>query len=234
MRRVVPLVVGVGVACAASAQTFEAMAEWSTGPAPSGHTYMLYSHSEGLTWAEAQAHAESMGGTLATIGSLEENEFVYNALQIAANPRVWHTDSFNSRIGPWLGGLQAPGSNEPAGGWQWVTGEPWGFAKWAHNEPNNLGGTENRVHFFGNPVATSNWNDITDTVPIEGWVVELVEGPCNDADLAPLFGVLDLGDINAFVTAFVAQVPPADLNGDTIFDLRDITLFIDAFVGGCP
>lgn len=234
MCRVVSFVTVAAVSCAACSQTFEAMAEWNTGPAPSGHTYMLFSHSDGLNWADAQAHAESIGGTLATIGSLEENEFVYNELQIGSNPRVWHVDQFNSNIGPWLGGLQPPGSSEPAGGWEWVTGEPWVFTNWAHNEPNNSGGAENRAHFFGNPNGTSRWNDIPDSVRIEGWVVELVEGPCNDADLAPPFGVLDLRDISVFVTAFVNQESPADLNGDTIFDLRDITLFVNAFVGGCP
>ena len=238
MRRVMMLALGGAVSCAvcgaAPGQTLEKMVEWNTGPVSSGHTYMLFSHQVGLTWAEAQAHAESLGGTLATIGSMAENDFVYNTLEIGANPRVWHVDSFGSHIGPWLGGLQAQGAPEPSGGWQWLTGEPWDFWFWAPGEPNNLGGTENRVHFFGNPARARLWNDITDTVPIEGWVVELQEGPCNPADLAPPFAVLDLSDINVFVTSFVAEQPPADLNGDTIFDLRDITLFIDAFVGGCP
>jgi hypothetical protein len=234
MRRFVAMAVGVGVACAASGQTFEAMAQWTSGTEPTGHTYMLYSHEAGLTWDEAQAHAVSMGGTLACIGSYSENEFIYNALGIATNPRVWHVDQYNSQIGPWLGGLQAPGSAEPGGGWGWVTGEPWAFVNWAPYEPNNSGGTENRVHFFGNPARTSAWNDITDTVPIEGWVVELLEGPCNPADLAPHFGLLDLSDVTAFVSAFLAQEPPADLDGNGLWDLSDVIAFVDAFVAGCP
>ena len=59
-------------------------------------------------------------------------------------------------------------------------------------------------------------------------------GPCNDADLAPDFGILDLADIAAFVTAFTSQSPPADLNDDTLYDLADIGLFVSAFTAGCP
>jgi hypothetical protein len=61
-----------------------------------------------------------------------------------------------------------------------------------------------------------------------------VASPCNIADLAPAFGVLDLSDVNAFVNGFVAQDPIADLNADTVFDLTDVNLFVNAFVAGCP
>ncbi|USO00006.1 MAG: hypothetical protein H6810_04920 [Phycisphaeraceae bacterium] len=58
--------------------------------------------------------------------------------------------------------------------------------------------------------------------------------PCNAADLAPQFGVLDLVDINAFVDGFLASDPIADLNADGVFDLVDVNMFIDAFLNGCP
>jgi hypothetical protein len=57
--------------------------------------------------------------------------------------------------------------------------------------------------------------------------------PCA-VDLAPPIGVLDLADINAFISGFVSQDLPADQNGDCLFDLADINLFVSAFVGGCP
>ena len=58
--------------------------------------------------------------------------------------------------------------------------------------------------------------------------------PCNPADLAEPFGVLDLGDIGAFVGGFTTQNPVADLDDNGIFDLADIGLFVGAFTGGCP
>jgi hypothetical protein len=57
---------------------------------------------------------------------------------------------------------------------------------------------------------------------------------CNPADLAPPLGVLDLADINAFVSAFVNQSAAADLTGDGILDLGDLNLFVTSFVNGCP
>ncbi len=57
---------------------------------------------------------------------------------------------------------------------------------------------------------------------------------CNEADLAGNFGILDLADINAFVSGFISQNPIADLNGDTLFDLADIGIFVSAFLAGCP
>ena len=60
-------------------------------------------------------------------------------------------------------------------------------------------------------------------------------GPeCNPADLAEPYGILDLGDISAFVVGFTTQDPIADLDESGIFDLGDISLFVTAFTGGCP
>jgi len=60
-------------------------------------------------------------------------------------------------------------------------------------------------------------------------------GGCNPADLAPPSGVLDLADINAFVTGFVTNDPVADLAPPLgVLDLADINAFVAAFVGGCP
>ena len=58
--------------------------------------------------------------------------------------------------------------------------------------------------------------------------------PCGDADLAEPFGVLDLADINAFLTAFQNAEPAGDLTCDGVFDLADLGQFVGAFVAGCP
>ncbi len=59
--------------------------------------------------------------------------------------------------------------------------------------------------------------------------------PCNPADLAAPLGVLDLADINAFVSAFVNQQPAADLAAPFgVLDLADINAFAGAFISGCP
>ena len=58
-------------------------------------------------------------------------------------------------------------------------------------------------------------------------------GSCSVADIAAPFGVLDLQDLVAFITAFQAQDPIADINNNMVFDLSDITLFVGAFNAGC-
>lgn len=57
-------------------------------------------------------------------------------------------------------------------------------------------------------------------------------GVC-DADLAKPFGLFDLADVLAFVTAFTAGDPAADFTGDGLFDLADVLAFVSGFVGGC-
>jgi hypothetical protein len=57
---------------------------------------------------------------------------------------------------------------------------------------------------------------------------------CNDADLAEPYNLLDLADINAFVSGFIGQNPISDIDNNGLFDLTDINLFVTAFLGGCP
>jgi DNA-binding beta-propeller fold protein YncE len=65
-------------------------------------------------------------------------------------------------------------------------------------------------------------------------LVYAVTTPCNGADLAEPFGVLDLADIQSFVGGFVAGDPIADLNDDGLFDLADVQALVGAFTAGCP
>jgi hypothetical protein len=87
----------------------------------------------------------------------------------------------------------------------------------------------------GVAIVGARWTQIGDEHPGAAYVFPIDPAqPCNDADLAEPFGVLDTLDIDAFVVAFLAREPEADLNEDTIYDLGDIGAFIDAFIAGCP
>ncbi len=57
--------------------------------------------------------------------------------------------------------------------------------------------------------------------------------PC-PADLAPPFEVLDRADIRAFINAFRAQDPFADIDGNGRVDSADAQTYIDEFRSGCP
>jgi lectin-like protein len=123
-----------------------------------GHYYLIVNQT--TTWQQARLLPEAlvfMGvrGHLATITSEDENTFV--------------TTQLGDTAGAWLGGEQLPGSSEPAGGWQWITGEPWMHTNWDEGEPNNtyLGGwgkdatgqSEERLQYHHDG---THWNDLPD------------------------------------------------------------------------
>lgn len=136
--------------------------EWDSN----GHTYdVITSPDEGsLTWAEAKALAEAMGGHLVTITSEEENKFV---AALVAN------QGYGNRERYWLGGYQtAPGTAacEPANCWAWVTGEKWSYENWEVGEPNNgAGGTQHYLHYWRTP---GNFDDMENRRVMDSFVVE--------------------------------------------------------------
>lgn len=163
------LIALAGVAAVASVAAAGDWAQWSGN----GHWYKLVEAPNGITWAGAEAGAEALGGTLATLTSSGENQFAFTLVDV---PEVWIVDQFGSNIGPWIGLLQAPGAPEPGGGWQWVTGEAFSYSAWSPGEPNNYNGVqENRGHFFGAGGAgrRAYWNDIPeDDAALRGYLVE--------------------------------------------------------------
>ncbi|QDV09213.1 hypothetical protein Poly30_47700 [Planctomycetes bacterium Poly30] len=114
-----------------------------------GHFYKLYSAQ--LGWNDAKLAAEGViwngnPGHLVTIQDQAELDWILNNI---APSRPWIGLSQN---------LSAPGYSEPAGGFEWVTGEPFTFMNFAAGEPNDIsasGGPENFVEMFGN----GEWND---------------------------------------------------------------------------
>ena len=72
------------------------------------------------------------------------------------------------------------------------------------------------------------------SLTVNSLTITVNAGGCNDADIAMPFGILDLGDIGAFVGGFTSQDPIADIDGNEIFDLGDIGAFVSAFTAGCP
>ena len=134
--------------------------EWSEN----GHYYDKIDGS--FTWATANAAANQsrfMGrvGHLVTVTSAAENLFLTNTY--TANGLHWH----------WLGGVQPACSREPSGGWSWVSGEPFAFNNWARFEPNNAGGSENKIVFDHDTTTNGkSWNDAAAGSAMSGYIVE--------------------------------------------------------------
>lgn len=118
-----------------------------------------------ISWDDAKIAAENryyLGarGHLATITSAAESAFV--------------ASNFPSYA--FIGGFQQPGTAEPHGGWQWVTGEPWAYTNWYPGEPSDtiLNFGEDRLQIYpaigGHPAGL--WNDITGVPSAIGYLVE--------------------------------------------------------------
>lgn len=132
-----------------------------------GHYYEVVKPTT-LDWLGAKADAQTrnyqgLRGHLATITSAAEDQFVTTNLPEAVTLNVV------------LGGYQdrtAPDYSEPAGGWRWVTGEPWNYTDWSPGEPNNSNGNEDFLHFLAN----GHWNDFPGAGP-QGYVCEYESYP---------------------------------------------------------
>ncbi len=145
-------------------------AYWPVSVGGNGHCYEAVA-SASISWYEANDVATQKGGYLATITSPEENAFVYALIK--TNAALWEPRLTGNCWGPWIGGMQIPGSIEPAGGWAWANGEPFGYANWNAGEPSNDHGIEDRIHFWGQQAAVGDvWNDRPATNSVRGFVIE--------------------------------------------------------------
>jgi hypothetical protein len=133
-----------------------------------GHYYEVVPTLDGISWTDAQAAAEArlwLGehGHLATMASAEENQFVFD---LSLDLGIWHVSTI-WYIGPWIGGYQQDGAEEPDGGWAWITGESWDYTDWLPGQPDNNylpGYNENRLVFWGQGAMTPTWNDYVDAI----------------------------------------------------------------------
>jgi hypothetical protein len=106
--------------------------------------------------------------------------------------------------------------------------------KYTPNDSTPLDKFGESVHASSGTIAIGiQWDD---GVGVDSGSVHVIDINCGScpADLAEPYGVLDLDDVNAFVVAFLAGEPIADLDGDGVFALSDMVAFIEAFLAGCP
>jgi hypothetical protein len=161
---------------------------WEFDEGGNGHWYEAHTGPElfpglprPISWTDADFDARARGGMLATITSEAENEFVFGLID---DPLYWNSRAGRENFGPWLGGVQEPGSPEPGGGWSWVSGEPFVYAHWHRGEPNDFPSNlnEDRLIYFAirgeSGERSSFWNDESE-IPRKpvAYVVEYVPEP---------------------------------------------------------
>lgn len=117
------------------------------------HWYKVFT--DRLSWDDAKAECEKLGGYLVCIESPEENLFVKN-LAIGTD------NNARRRIPYWLGASDV----EQERVFRWVNGSQSFYADWKKGEPNNSGGGEHYVGImptnFGQDLITPErlqWND---------------------------------------------------------------------------
>ena len=137
MRRLGLLVVGLWMGLGWSSGALATPIQWTAASGGNDHWYDIVSTGgsgphPGLfpSWDEARVDAENQGGYLATMTSAAEWSFFQSLYPPPPSvPGIM-----------WLGGFRntaSPSYSEPAGGWEWVTGEPWSFTPGSGSTPDN-------------------------------------------------------------------------------------------------
>lgn len=95
-----------------------------------GHRYQLFDTS--MSWNEAEAYCESLGGHLATITSEEEQAEIEELLTIGTRNSYW---------------LGASDQNYD-GNWQWITNEEFSYHNWANQQPDRSCRRLSQIRYF--------------------------------------------------------------------------------------
>jgi len=144
-----------------------------------GHWYAL-TNTAG-NWEQCELEASSVGGHLVTINNAAENGWLHV------------TFDTKTRVYVWIGFRQLPGSTEPAGGWEWISGEDVGFVNWGGLEPTNHRPAEDYA-VMRHDGGWTDWDHRrSDFVPTLG-IIEVDKKP---ATAGTHVVNLDAGEVNA-------------------------------------
>jgi len=190
----------IGLAGIADAE----LVQWAVEDGGNGHFYEAVAEPDGITWADANEAAVLAGGHLVTITSREENDFVYSLID---DDIYWHTIPAGHQRGPWLGGYQPQGLPEPAGGWQWLTGEAFTYTNWALGQPDDwqkVPTGEESLHFmcYSSIKRIPTWNDYRESGLMYSYVIEFPT-PAIEADINIYLDTLNLANEGSWITCYM-------------------------------
>ena len=134
-----------------------------------GHNYEVFLLPDG-SWDDAVGDMLDQLGTgyaLATITSADEQAFIEDYVLAKYLGEYW------------IGGFQASGNTDPATGWNWMTGEAWGYTNWASGEPNDYNGRNEEYLAIWSKYSseTWQWNDEGYFGNISGYIAESLPVP---------------------------------------------------------
>jgi Lectin C-type domain len=145
----------LAVAATATLLSTQALAQRTTDPVViqqatfQGSTYFLLSES---SWPNAERIAISLGGHIATVESLAENAFIFDAFSPTASALAT-----NGTVAIWIGLNDATAE----GTYQWASGASSSYRNWNPGQPENSHADEDYaaiiVRGFGTPGL---WHDV--------------------------------------------------------------------------
>lgn len=191
--------------------------QWSIACGGNGHYYELVMPAGGITASAARSAASAQGGQLATLGTEEENTWVYNA--VGSNPAGWFSYSDYYHQGPWIGLRRL--NNE----WVWLDGTPLEWTNWHPGEPSGNGIYGHLFNQGWDQLAASTWDDIGNE-SAESLLVEFVNPQdCNDngsPDARDIALGTSLDENDDGIPDECAETCIADLNNDGVVDGADL------------
>lgn len=149
-----------------------------------GHYYEFVRRETSWFEADTMAHARryaGFSGYLATATARAESTFIASLLGTA------------NAASAWLGGLQLQGGVEPAGSWNWLTGEPMVFTDWYPGQPDNDAGAD------GIAVESNSgyrWTDRPRASTAAGFVVEYAATPAADMSLTRVRNAAQVSEVH--------------------------------------
>ena len=202
----------------------------------SGQNHYYYLSTAAVQWPAANAAATGLGGYLATLTSLDENNCVYGKVITAIGGYTPYINGaiqgdYDNDNHPWIGLSDAGNESN----FTWANGENCSdFRNWDAGEPNNFGPPpgEDYVQLltFGPPegIAGSRggkWNDWYND-RTQRYIVEFGPNPCAPAACTPSTTVTDgdlTGGLSSFsVTSTAGSVTVDHVNAGT--GLRSLTV----------
>ncbi|MDA7668699.1 hypothetical protein OAG01_00660 [bacterium] len=179
MRQIERVVAATLAGVVVSSAAAQDAVRWRVEDGGNGHWYEWVPWGEVSSFNSVSDISISRGGHLATLNSPEEEVFVRLLIQEGGCGTPPQKEVV-------IGLVQPPNAKEPAGGWQWNTGEVLRYTNWRQGEPNNASGIED----VGVLNAESGWNDQRETISGCG-ISAIVEwsADCNGD------GIVDYGQI---------------------------------------
>lgn len=196
---------------------------WSVDEGGTGQRYRSVIAPMHVTWQQAAAAAEAIGGTLAVLETPEEANWVFR--EMVSFPALWSMTPYNG--GPWVGLRKDVGS--PA--WTWLGGSPLVWNPWTPGEPSGFGDVACFYSFQSGPRI--GLDDTWAQNQRRGFIVELPAQAACPADLDD-DGQVSGSDLARVLGAWGAcSACPTDLTGDGLVSGADLAVVLGSW-GDCP